>query len=132
MEFYWFPINVQEPGQRSLYRDCLWAGVQATVMSKNFLSSSSSRPAVRPTQPPIQWVPGALSLGVKRPGREGDRSPPVVPRSRKCGLYIHSPILPHDVLFNLINTGTALPYLYLLGRFLVYRKQVALNNLIKS
>jgi hypothetical protein len=25
-----------------------------------------------PTQPPIQGVPGALSLGVKRPGREAD------------------------------------------------------------
>jgi hypothetical protein len=28
------------------------------------------------TQPPIQWVPGALSLGVKRKGREADHSPP--------------------------------------------------------
>jgi hypothetical protein len=32
--------------------------------------------ALGPTQPPIQWVPGALSLGVKRPGREADHSPP--------------------------------------------------------
>jgi hypothetical protein len=24
----------------------------------------------------VQWVPGALSLGVKRPGREADYSPP--------------------------------------------------------
>jgi hypothetical protein len=24
----------------------------------------------------IEWVPGALSLGVKRPGREADHSPP--------------------------------------------------------
>jgi hypothetical protein len=29
-----------------------------------------------PTQPPIQWVPGTLSLGVKWPGREADHSPP--------------------------------------------------------
>jgi hypothetical protein len=29
-----------------------------------------------PTQPPIQWKTGALSLGVKRPGREADHSPP--------------------------------------------------------
>jgi len=28
------------------------------------------------SQPPIQWVPGALSLGVKWPGREADHSPP--------------------------------------------------------
>jgi len=26
--------------------------------------------------PPIQWVPGVLSLGVKRPGREADYSLP--------------------------------------------------------
>jgi hypothetical protein len=26
-----------------------------------------------PTQPPIHWIPGALSLGVKRPGHEADR-----------------------------------------------------------
>jgi hypothetical protein len=30
--------------------------------------------ALGPTQPPIQWVPGALSLGVKRPEREADHS----------------------------------------------------------
>jgi len=28
------------------------------------------------TQPPIKWVPEALSLGVKWPGRESDHSPP--------------------------------------------------------
>jgi hypothetical protein len=28
------------------------------------------------TLPPIQWVPEALSLGVKRPGRKADHSPP--------------------------------------------------------
>jgi hypothetical protein len=32
--------------------------------------------ALGPTQPPTQWVPGALSLGVKRQGREADHSPP--------------------------------------------------------
>jgi hypothetical protein len=34
-----------------------------------FLFTTASRTALGPTQPPIQWVPGALSLGVKRPGR---------------------------------------------------------------
>jgi hypothetical protein len=41
-----------------------------------FLFTTVSRPALGPTQPPIQWVPGALSLGVKRPEREADHSPP--------------------------------------------------------
>jgi hypothetical protein len=44
--------------------------------SKIFLFSVASRPALRPTQPPIQWVPGALSPRVKRSGRGADHSPP--------------------------------------------------------
>jgi hypothetical protein len=28
------------------------------------------------TQPPIQWVPGVLSPGIKRPGHEADHPPP--------------------------------------------------------
>jgi hypothetical protein len=32
--------------------------------------------SVAQTQPPIQWLPESLFLGVKRPGREGDHSPP--------------------------------------------------------
>jgi hypothetical protein len=42
----------------------------------NFLFTTASRTSPGPTQPPIQWVLGVLSLGVKRPGREADHSPP--------------------------------------------------------
>jgi len=35
-----------------------------------------SRPALGPNQSPIQWVPWALSVGVKEPESEADRSPP--------------------------------------------------------
>jgi hypothetical protein len=41
-----------------------------------FLFTTASRTALEPTQPPIQWVPRALSLGVKEKGREADHSPP--------------------------------------------------------
>jgi hypothetical protein len=41
-----------------------------------FLFITASRTALDPTQPPIQWVPEALSLGLKRPGREADHPPP--------------------------------------------------------
>jgi hypothetical protein len=41
-----------------------------------FLFTTASRTALGPTQPPIQWIPEALSLEVKRPGCEADHSPP--------------------------------------------------------
>jgi hypothetical protein len=41
-----------------------------------FLFTTASRTALASTQPPIQWVRGALSLGVRRPGREARHSPP--------------------------------------------------------
>jgi len=34
-----------------------------------------SRPALRPTQPPVQWVP-VFTGGNVRPGRDADPSPP--------------------------------------------------------
>jgi hypothetical protein len=52
-----------------------------------------------PNQPPIQWVPGALSLEVKRPGREADHSPPSSAEVKECvDLYLHSPIRLHGVV----------------------------------
>jgi len=37
-----------------------------------------SRPALRPTQPPVQWVSG-ISRGKERPERDADSSPLLVP-----------------------------------------------------
>jgi hypothetical protein len=55
---------------------------------KNFLFFTSSRLAMGPTEPPIQWIPGVHSPGVKRSEREADHSPPT---SAEVNLYIHSP-----------------------------------------
>jgi hypothetical protein len=50
-------------------------GFQSRQRLGNFFTTVS-RQALGPNQPPIQWAPGVLSLGVKRPGREADHSPP--------------------------------------------------------
>jgi hypothetical protein len=52
------------------------------------------------TQPPVQWVPGALSPGVKRPGREDDHSPPTSAEVKKIWIYTSTPIRLHGVVFN--------------------------------
>jgi hypothetical protein len=55
-----------------------------------FSFTTASRPALEPTQPPIQGVPGALSLRAKRPGREADHSPPSSAEVKRCmELYLH-------------------------------------------
>jgi hypothetical protein len=56
-----------------------------------FLFTTASRTALGSTQPPIQWVPGALSLGVKRPGREADRSPPSSAEVKIAWSYTSAP-----------------------------------------
>jgi hypothetical protein len=56
-----------------------------------FLFITSSRPALWSTQPPIQWVTGALSLGIKRPGREADHSPPSSSEVKNSWNYTSTP-----------------------------------------
>jgi hypothetical protein len=57
----------------------------------NFLFTTVSRTALRPTQPPIQWVPGDRSLGVKRPRREADHSPPSSADVKNAWSYTSTP-----------------------------------------
>jgi hypothetical protein len=68
-----FPIFAE----LSRYSDELQAGRPGfdSRQCKIFLISTASTPTLGPTQPPIQWVPEALSLGVKRQVREADHSP---------------------------------------------------------
>jgi len=57
---------------------CYWAddrGFESRQGLEIFLSTTVSRPVLGPNQPTIQWVAGALSLGVKRQGREAVHSP---------------------------------------------------------
>jgi hypothetical protein len=56
-----------------------------------FLFTTASRMALGPTQPPIQWVSGALSLGVKRPEREADHSLPSSAKVKNAWSYTSIP-----------------------------------------
>jgi hypothetical protein len=56
-----------------------------------FLFTTASRTALGSTQPPIQWVPVALSLGVKRPEREADNSPPSSAGVKNAWSYTSTP-----------------------------------------
>jgi hypothetical protein len=47
--------------------------------------------ALWPTQPPTQWIPGALSLGVKRPGGEANHSPPSSAEVKNAWSYTSTP-----------------------------------------
>jgi hypothetical protein len=70
------------------------------------------RPALGPTQPPNQWVPGALSLGVKRPGLTTHLH--LVPRSKNAWSYTSNPPIFVMAWCSVKSTGTTLPfYLYL-------------------
>jgi hypothetical protein len=53
------------------------------------------------TQPPIQWVPGALSLEVKRPEGEADYSPPSSAEVKNTWSYTSTPpICLHGVVLS--------------------------------
>jgi hypothetical protein len=81
---------------RSRYSDWLRAGRPRGRSSSlgrvmNFLLSTTSRPTLGSTQPPIQWVLGALSPGVQRPRREADHSSPASAEVKKMRIYTSAP-----------------------------------------
>jgi hypothetical protein len=57
------------------------SGLDPRQWQRIFPLTSVTRPALRPTHPPVQWVPGVLSSGLKR-GRGVTLTTHRVPRSR--------------------------------------------------
>jgi hypothetical protein len=65
-----------------------------------FLFITESRMALKPTQPPIQWVPGSLSLGIKQPKRKADISPQPGAEVKNVWSYTCTPILLHGMVLS--------------------------------
>jgi hypothetical protein len=63
---------------------------------KIFLFFTASRPTLGPTKLPIPWVPGTLSPGVRRQGREADHSLPSCTEVTEGGAI--SPLPPYVIM----------------------------------
>jgi hypothetical protein len=82
-----------------------WAIVVLGFDSRRWLEVvrfiTASRTALGPTHPPIQWVPGALSLEVERLGREADQSfPSSAEVKNACSYTSTPPIRLHGVVLS--------------------------------
>jgi hypothetical protein len=54
-----------------------------------------------PTQPPIKWVPGTLTPGVKQLGHEAEHSPPSSAKVKNAWSCTSTPLLHlHGMVFN--------------------------------
>jgi hypothetical protein len=66
-------------------------GVRIPAGAGNFSLHHRLQTGLGRTQPPIQRVPVVFSLGVMRPGRESDHSPPSRAEVKECvNICLHS------------------------------------------
>jgi hypothetical protein len=80
----WRPVISLFPGK------CLWYTV-VRRRGQHFALLHRVQTGSGAHQPHIQWVPGALSTVIKRPGREHDHSPPSSAEVKNCGAIFSLP-----------------------------------------
>jgi hypothetical protein len=105
--------EVKDPGLLSCYSDGLRAGGQGFEFRQRqqiFLYSIISRPALGPTQHPVQFGKEGTFSGVKRPGREADNSRLSSSEVKNVGVMYSLPTRLQGIVFNQLFTGTTKPY----------------------
>ena len=115
----YFTVCHSLPGKLSRYSNWLQAG-RSEIESR---WGQLSRPALGPTQPPVQHVPG-LSRGKKRLRRDADHSPLLVPWLRKSRAL---PLLPQWAVRPVQSLSACTLDLYLYspyGLYSLYRASV--------
>jgi hypothetical protein len=75
-----------------------------------FLPKTMSRTALGPTQPPIQWVPGAPSVSIKWPGHAADHSPPSSAKVKNAWGYTSTPPILHGIVLSCTQEQLYLPF----------------------
>jgi hypothetical protein len=102
-------------GLAQWYSARLWAGWSWGFESRqemwNFLFITASRPYLGPSQPPIQWVLGSLSMGMKRSELEAHHSPPSSAEVKTTWSYAPTPQYAFMVWCSVKDTGTTLLHL---------------------
>jgi len=104
-----------------------------SVVQVSWESFSSPPPPDRffgPTQPPVQWVTGALSLGVKRQRREA--IPPLPNTPTWCGVQLKLKDPLHNFLGGLKAVLGVYTFIKTLTRLFVLITTTSLINILQS
>jgi hypothetical protein len=130
--FYYLPLTPRAAIAQSV--QCCATGWTIGVLGFHsrqglgiFLFTTASTTALGPTQPPIQWVPGALSLRLKRPGSEADHSPPSSAEVKNAWSYTSTPPIR---LHGLVKHRDNFTFLPLTPTWLIFRIPVSLTFIL--
>jgi hypothetical protein len=98
-----FCFLLSSSGRESSFRIATGYGLDGQGSSSvrgEGLSSTAFTPALKPTQPPTQWLPGTYSPRAKRLGRDGDHSTPSSREVKNGGAIPLLPIRLYGVVLN--------------------------------
>jgi len=75
------------------YMRAVWKARELAAVLRCYavLLTTTSRPALGPSQLPMQWVPGVVSQELNRPGREAYHSRPSTAEVQNAWIYTSTP-----------------------------------------